>query len=318
MMKLVWLMVLLFATACPLVGQETTPAIPGDVVTGHRWMLICCGLPGDDMHREKLTTAVSRIVGATEPVFQVPSNRLRVLVGDETMAEALKDLSVRPDICTAEETAASLQALAKQIQPNDSLWIICLGHAQLYAGRSTFNVKGKDFDADALSKWLTPVQCRERIVMLTMPVSGFWIKPLRGPNTVLISATAADYEFTGTEMPYALANVVSGNSEQALKDIDQDGQLSLLDLYLATCLEVHTIFKDSEKLQTEHALLDDNGDGVAREVQQPYLPVEAPEGDVPPKPAASKRIPSANGEGDFARTLKLLEPTIASETVNSE
>ncbi|MDX1928861.1 MAG: hypothetical protein SFV81_20185, partial [Pirellulaceae bacterium] len=150
--------------------------------TGHRWMLICCGLPGDDMHRERLTTAVARIVGATEPVFEVPSNRLRVLVGDETMADALKDLSVRPDVCTAEETAASLQALAKQIQPNDSLWIICLGHAQLYAGRSTFNVKGKDFDASELSKWLAPVQCRERIVMLTMPVSGFWIKPLRGPN----------------------------------------------------------------------------------------------------------------------------------------
>ncbi|MDX1930341.1 MAG: hypothetical protein SFV81_27700, partial [Pirellulaceae bacterium] len=130
--------------------------------------------------------------------------------------------------------------------------------------------------------------------------------------------TAADYEFTGTEMPYALANVLSGNSEQALDDIDQDGQLSLLDLYLSTCLEVHTVFKDLEKLQTEHALLDDNGDGIAREVQQPYLPIETPEGDVPPKPAASQRVSTANGDGDFARTLRLLKPTIASETASAE
>ena len=332
----VFLLLILLITAEPVGAQETTtenvaplqlqggdgsiakPPATVELAPGDRWMLICCGLPGDEVHREKLTMAVEWIVDATEPVFQVAPNRLRVLVGDDEMAGALNASKVKPDICTAEETASSLRALAEQIQPNDSLWIIFMGHAQLYAGRSTFNIKGKDFDAKDLAKWLAPVQCRERVFMLTMPVSGFWIKPLRAPKTVLITATDADFEFTGTEMPYALANVVSGNSENALKDIDQDGSVSVLDLYLATCLEVHSTFKNLDRLQTEHAQIDDNGDGTARELQQPYLPVETPEGEVPAKPIAIKKVTTANSDGDFASKLKLIPPTTVPRNENVE
>jgi hypothetical protein len=281
-------------------------------------MLVCCGLPGDDDHREKLTTALKRIVSATGPVFEVAPSRLQVLVGDEVMAEALKDSKVSTETCTGEEIAESLKVLGKQVQANDSIWVIFLGHAQLYSGRSTFNVKGKDFDATELAKWLAPVQCRDRVLMFTMPVSGFWIKPLRGPRTVVISATDADFEFTGTEMPYALASVVSGNSEHALDDVDQDGSVSLLDLYLATTLEVHSTFKSMERLQTEHAQIDDNGDGVGCELQEPFLPKEPTEGDAPTKPVAVKRIPSANSDGDFARTLKLAKPARVPSEVTTE
>ena len=344
MMKTVWVGLLLAATAYnPLAAQEVSPANVAtlqvrdleaiaarqsgpaivELKPGNRWMLICCGLPGDEVHREKLTSAVERIVSATEPVFEVAPNRLRVLVGDEAMAEALKDSKARDsmggtEVCTADEIAASLQTLAKQIQANDSLWVIVMGHAQLYSGRSTFNVKGKDFDATEFSKWLEPVQSRERVLMLTMPVSGFWIKPLRGPKTVLISATDTDFEFTGTEMPYALANVLSGNSEQALEDIDQDGSISLLDLYLATSLEVHSTFKSMQRLQTEHALIDDNGDGVGRELQEPYIPVEVAESDVPAKPVTMKKVPTANSDGDFARTMKLIKPNIVPSESTAE
>lgn len=300
-------------TLLQLGGANDSTAIQSDAPkvespSGNRWMLICCGLPGDETHREKLTTAVESIVNSAETVFNVPSDRLRVLIGDEDMPNTIKDSKKELEICTAETVAASLSSLAKQVQPNDSLWVIFLGHAQLYSGRSTFNVKGKDFDAPEFSKWLVPVQCRERVLMLTMPVSGFWLKPLRGPKSVLISATDADFEFTGTEMPYALARVVSGKSEQALEDIDQDGSISLRDLYIATCIEVQLTFKGMQRLQTEHAQLEDNGDGVGREIQEPYLPVEAPEGDVPAKPVAIKRIITTNSDGDFARTLTLVSP----------
>lgn len=283
-----------------------------------RWMLICCGLPGDEIHREKLTTAVRQLAGSSESVFEVDSERLQILAGDEEMANSLKDSGVNAGVCTRDEMTASLLLLSKKIHANDSLWVILLGHAQLYAGRSTFNVKGRDFDAVELSRWLEPVQCRERVLMLTMPVSGFWIKPLRGPRTVVISATDTDFEFTGTEMPYALASVVSGNSEQALEDRDQDGRISLLDLYVATSLEVHAKFKSLERLQTEHAQIDDNGDGVGHELHQPYLPVDSAEGESPAKPVPVKRTTTVNSDGDLASTIKLVQPKVASVKSTNE
>jgi hypothetical protein len=76
-------------------------------------------------------------------------------------------------------------------------------------------------------------------------------------------------------MPYALADIVAGEENHAaLKDFDGDGSLSLLDLYLATNLEIHGRFTALERLQTEHASLDDNGDGRGSEVQLPYMPVK--------------------------------------------
>ncbi len=135
--------------------------------------------------------------------------------------------------------------------------------------------KAADFDQRQFATWAKTLACREQVFWVTMPVSGFWVKPLSGRSRVVIAATEADLEFTGTELPYALADVLAGEEqEQALDDIDQDGFLSLLDLYLATNLEITGRFRATQRLQTEHAQLDDNGDGRGSEVQQPYLPVD--------------------------------------------
>ncbi len=276
---------------------------------GDRWLVLLCGLPGDGDHRERLTGAVENIAASAESVFHVSPERVKILVGDEAMVDSLKGTLPDTGICDRDSVAELLQKTGKRIKPQDSCWFILLGHAQLYAGRSTFNVQGRDFDASELSKWIEPIQCNERVFLLTMPVSGYWLKPLRGPKTVLIAATEADLEYTATEMPYALADVVSGRQEtQALEDIDEDGQLSLFDLYLAASLEVHARFKTMERLQTEHSQLDDNGDGIGKELQTPFLPSE--EEDVakrePKKP--TKTPLTVNSDGDYSKSISIGKP----------
>jgi hypothetical protein len=76
-------------------------------------------------------------------------------------------------------------------------------------------------------------------------------------------------------MPYALADLLADEGESAkFEDVDQDGALTLLDLYLVVNLEIHARFESMERLQTEHARLEDNGDGRGSEVQLPYMPVK--------------------------------------------
>jgi hypothetical protein len=45
-------------------------------------------------------------------------------------------------------------------------------------------------------------------------------------------------------------------------DLDKDGQTSLLEAYLAASASVAEFYKQESRLATEHALLDDNGDGL--------------------------------------------------------
>jgi hypothetical protein len=45
-------------------------------------------------------------------------------------------------------------------------------------------------------------------------------------------------------------------------DLDKDGQVSLLEAYLTACRQVDEFYDQEARLATEHALLDDNGDGL--------------------------------------------------------
>ena len=272
--------------------------------TGNRWLVLMCGLPGDDEHREKLTEAVKLIATSATSALQVESPRMRVLVGDEAMLGDLAKELPSAAICTRQSAAEVLHDIAKNSQPMDAIWLVLLGHASYYKGRSEFNVQGRDFDAQDLASWLKPIQRHERVLFCTFPVSGMWLKPLRDDRAVTIAA-ADGSEFTATEMPYALARVLSGKQEtQELADIDKDGWISLLDLYLATNLEIHGRFRSLERLQSEHALLDDNGDGIGRELQSAYLPL-----DEPSDKAITKRKRSvaktSNSDGDLAKQVLL-------------
>lgn len=256
----------------PVPALETTPVAS---VAANRWLLLSCGMPGDDEHREKMTEACRQIISAAEPVLGVSPERLRFLTGDDVMHSELSSLVKDSDICTSETMELKLKQLATTIPPQDSCWVIAIGHGSLYGDRSQYNVMEKDFDQKQFGEWVRPLACNEQVFWLTFPISGFWIRPLKNDNRVVITATEADLEFTGTEMPYALASVLAGEGEHAsLEDIDQDGTISLLDLYLATNLEIDGRFKAIERLQTEHAQLDDNGDGRGSEVQLAYLPPE--------------------------------------------
>lgn len=262
--------------APPEVQPASTDLVEKQVLdpVANRWLLLCCGLPGDDGHRERLTRACEQILSAAEPVLGVTSDRLRFLAGDEEMQDALTGSVNQSDVCTADSMATAMTELASQVKPQDACWVIVLGHAHLYDNKSQFNILDSDIDQTDFAVMAKALDCQEQVFWITTPISGFWIKPLAGKSRVIITATEADLEFTGTEMPYALGDLLTSSGEETtFEDVDQDGNLSLLDLYLSVNLEIHGRFESTERLQTEHAQLEDNQDGRGSEVQLPYIPV---------------------------------------------
>ncbi|MBI1246248.1 hypothetical protein GC197_00200 [bacterium] len=256
-----------------------------------RWVLIACGLPGDEEHRERLTNACRQMVAGAQATLGAQSDRIRLLAGDETMQQALSAEVENVGICTKESMAAAIKELGTSAKGSDGCWVFLLGHAHLSGRESQFNVSGPDFHQGEFAQWAKTINCREQVFWLTMPISGFWIKPLSGDSRVIISATEADLEFTGTEMPYALAQVLAGKGEfYSLEDVDRDKSLTLLDLYLTVNREIDASFKTLSQLQTEHAQLEDNGDGRGSEVQTPYLPIQEETAE------ESDEEPTAEGE----------------------
>ena len=159
----------------------------------------------------------------------------------------------------------------KRLRPEDTLWVIVLGHGQYDGRRSHLNIPGPDLDEREFGRLCQGLVAREQVFWITTSASGFFLKPLAAPGRIIITATEPDQEVNETLFPLSLVDVLAGPDGI---DRDKDGQISVFELYLAVVADVMKRYVDAEDLPTEHARLDDNGDGRGTELQENYLPPE--------------------------------------------
>jgi hypothetical protein len=270
------------------------PAAAGD-----RWAFIICGHPGDEAHREQFADSASRIGAVLADRFGFPADKVWTRFGvDDKDAKPLES-SRGP--ATKEALAGDAAELQKLLRAEDELWVFVIGHAH-HADRTVqLNVPGPDIGVGEFAKWFADVPCRRSVFFMTTPLSGYFLKPLARQGRVVISATETDLEVNETLFHSSFTKLLETFPAGSDHDIDKDGVYSLLDLYLATALDVEKRYADENLLATEHAQLDDNGDGRGSEVQLNYVASDDP------KPAPFSRVAKARAEGDgaLARSIDL-------------
>lgn len=137
------------------------------------------------------------------------------------------------------------------------LWIVLIGHGTWDGHEARFNLRGPDCTATNLAQWLKPFQ-RPIAVINTASASAPWIPVLADPRRVVISATRSGDEQNLTRFGGFLAEAIADPSG----DLDQDGQTSLLEAFLRASTRTTEWYQTAGRLATEHALIDDNGDGL--------------------------------------------------------
>ena len=235
-----------------------------------RWAVILVGLPGDDAHERLFAkTADQWQKWLTESLDFPPQQVLRLptVMAEKVVAE--KDVAER--IVAEKESPASsgeamrqaLADLGKKLQPNDTLWVFTLGHGHYDGRRAWWHLAGRDPSDEDFGRWLGEIRCREQVIWLTHSSSGWFVKPLSRPGRIVIAATAADDETNETEFPHALTAVMK--LPLAKLDANADAQVSVAEIFAATLAEVTRRFQKDKRLPTEHAQLDDDGDGRGSE-----------------------------------------------------
>ena len=280
-----------------------------------RWAVICVGLPGDAEHEEAFRDTANQIQAWLVQSLQFPAGQVLRLPAQErepTQVDARANpVNSAASPLTAERLRAALSEVNSRLMPEDSLWIITLGHGNYDGRQAWFHLAGKDPTPEDFGKWLVDVRCREQVVWLTHSSSGWFVKPLSRPGRIVISATAADDESNETEFPHALAAVIQ--RPQPALDTDQDGTLSVAELLNAVVKEVDRRFKSDKRLPTEHAQLDDNGDGMGTEVfvQQEFEVPVVDAAALSKKKAAwrSRRALGLDGRQARATSVPLSTPT---------
>jgi hypothetical protein len=104
------------------------------------------------------------------------------------------------------------------------------------------------------------------IVADTTGASFPFLRELASPDArVVITATDSAAERYETVFPEFFTRAL----ESAASDLDKDGRTSIWEIFTVASRGVQRYYEDKGQLSTERALLDDLGDGVGKEAEQP-------------------------------------------------
>jgi hypothetical protein len=159
---------------------------------------------------------------------------------------------------TATTDKERLKALLDEEMKNQTqpLWLVFIGHGTSNGQEAKFNLRGPDVSDHELAQWLAP--CHRPLAFIDCSsASAPFLNRLSGPGRVIITATQS-----GQEIQFSrFGDYLSAAIADPAADLDKDGQTSLLEAFLAASHQVDEFFKQDGRIVTEHALLDDNGDG---------------------------------------------------------
>ncbi|MBP7052860.1 MAG: hypothetical protein KBE65_17775 [Phycisphaerae bacterium] len=148
--------------------------------------------------------------------------------------------------------------LAVQSQQTTApLWLVLIGHGTYDGKTARFNLRGPDVTASDLAEWLKPIE-RPLAIVDSTSASAPFLKELSAPGRVVVTATKSGFEHNYARFGQYLAEAVA----QPQADLDKDGQTSVLEAWLTASHNVAAFYTANGRLATEHALLDDNGDGL--------------------------------------------------------
>lgn len=228
-------------------------AAPGGAHAAGPHLMIVGGLGGEDYYADlfhRWTESLAAV--ATQQLGIAPEQLIRLQADPSRAADGAADVSRKDNVLGA------VHRLARTSEAGDVVALVLLGHGTARGDRARFNLPGPDLSAAELAAALDELADRTVVVVMAAPASAPFIDTLSGPDRVIITATATGAENQHTRFG---GHFIDALAEDAA-DTDKDGRVSLLEVFRYATREVERVFETEGLLRTEHAMLDDNGDGT--------------------------------------------------------
>jgi hypothetical protein len=223
-----------------------------DAQSGRTHALIVVGIGGTAEYRESFHAEASQIYTALTTTHGLAKEDV-IYLGErvETAPDMISNTSTRANVLQV------LGELSQRIGPTDRVLVILIGHGTDQGGEAQLNVPGPDLTPSDFELAAIAFPSQPLALVHTGSASGGWVEPLAGPNRVIITATRTAREQNATEFGQFFAQAIAGNGA----DIDHDNRVSLLEAFLFAKQEVERYYQEQNEMLTEHAVLDDDGDG---------------------------------------------------------
>ena len=271
-------------TLAALALAVSTVAAPAAAQQSH--LVVISGLSGEARYAAAFHDWATTLIAAAQERWGVPQSNI-VFLAEKTERDPER-INARS---TRENIETTLQTLAVRAGAEDQVFIVLIGHGSTSDGESKFNLPGPDMTAADFARVLDAFPTQTICFVNAASASGEFVPALSGGRRAIITATKTRHERNETVFAAFFVEAYAGDGA----DVDKDQRVSLLEAFNYASREVARAYEDDGKLLTEHAMLDDDGDG---------------EGTAEPDPQSTS-------DGRLAMTLFLAgtgEPVLAAET----
>lgn len=229
------------ALAPALRAQQARPAAAATDAArapGGTWYVAVTGLGGEPDYDQEYAQLAADLTKALASAGG--TNHVTVLSGANATRARLTD---------------SLQAVAREAQPDDDFALILIGHGTFDGIDYKFNLPGPDITASELATLLDAIRTRRQLVVLATSASGGAIAALERPGRGIIAATKDGNEKNAVVFGrYFVAALQDPDA-----DTDKNEATSALEAFEYATAKTAEFYQAQKRLATEHAVFEDTG-----------------------------------------------------------
>ena len=160
-------------------------------------------------------------------------------------------------VATRDEIMKLMNALANKVVPADSFQLFLLGHGTYDDFDFRFNIPGPDITATDIANMLGKIRAERQVVINLASASGASLKPLQRKSRVVVTSTSVGRERNFTQFARYFIAALQDKSA----DADKNQQISVLEAFRFASREVARYYESKTRLATEHAMIEDRGEG---------------------------------------------------------
>ncbi len=224
---------------------------PSMAAAAERYALIVSGASGGAEYATQYAAWTKDLSAVLVDRMKIERANLRVLTDTSDAASAATAANVRQFLTT----------VRRAMSRDDLLFIVLIGHGTYDGMDAKFNLVGADLESAQWAELIAALPGRV-VIVNTSSASFPFIERLTGERRIVITATDSVAQRFDTVFPAYFIRALQGDEA----DLDKNDRVSIWEAFIAATGDVRRYYQRRGQLATERALLDDNGDGVGRDV----------------------------------------------------
>ncbi len=215
-------------------------------------LVIITGVSGDEEHAKTFHKWATAMIEAAK-------------TKDGLAADNIIYLSEKPDLdpslikgrSNRETVDKTLTDLAARARPNDTVFILLIGHGSFDGRQAAFNLPGPDPAPADFARLLGKFASQRVAFVNTASSSGAFLPTVAGPGRVVVTATKTGGERNEPRFPEFFVEAFADDTA----DRDRNGRVSIQEAFDYAKAKVAKTFEQQGLLLSEHAALDDGVNG---------------------------------------------------------